>query len=681
MVTVKYVHAAALVLCVAAILAGAPPSWAEAPDLFYEADASAYVRQVYAYAHYDNPALVQARFAGVRTDLLAQGLGALDDATWIRLELFDGSEVVARLERTEGDSEARFLWEGTLEGIPGGRAAFAVVNQTVAGVIEAPGWGLFELRYAGEGVHVLTEIDPASVPACTAGALHEVDAGGATHGGSRDEGSRAEPGVTSKAGSPEIDLLVLYTPASRDAGGGGQGMQSLIDLAIANTNAAYANSGVSQRVRLAGSALVNYTESGNVNTDLNRLTNAGDGYMDEVHGLRNTHGADLVTLLVNTGNGAGVAWIMQSPSSSFQSNAFSVVRHQYAASVYVLAHELGHNMGCAHEPGNGEAGAYSYSRAYAGDSYRTVMYSTSSSQTIPYFSGPSATYNGQATGTNSQNNARALNETASIVAGFRQPAFTVSPSSRNVGNESGVTTFNTQYGGGGSATWRASVLTQGADWVSFPNGSQGTNSQALAVAYAENTTGGQRSATVRFMVTGDISTAVDVTVNQGVCAGPAAPAGVSASDGAFAGFVRVTWNSVGSGAEYRVYRGNSNDPNTASAVSGWLTAASFDDTSAAPPSTGGSLPNGSGCNAAGGFKAPVYHYYWVQARNTCTAGPFSASDRGHRGEAKTTGYAGVMNGDALGAMLAYGFVAGYLVWRRSPHRRRRARSVRAGGSV
>src|SRR5690606_10241686 len=38
---------------------------------------------------------------------------------------------------------------------------------------------------------------------------------------------------------------------------------------------------------------------------------------------------------------------------------------------------------------------------------------------------------------------------------------------------------------------------------------------------------------------------------------PAAPANVSATDGAFADRVAVTWTSGGSGLQYRVWRGNS----------------------------------------------------------------------------------------------------------------------------
>ena len=44
---------------------------------------------------------------------------------------------------------------------------------------------------------------------------------------------------------------------------------------------------------------VQYTESGNMGTDLSRLTSTFDGIMDEVHVLRDTHGADLVMLITD----------------------------------------------------------------------------------------------------------------------------------------------------------------------------------------------------------------------------------------------------------------------------------------------------------------------------------------------------------------------------------------------
>ena len=57
-----------------------------------------------------------------------------------------------------------------------------------------------------------------------------------------------------------------------------------------------------QRVRLVYSGEVNYTEAADFSTDLNRLSNSGDGYLDEVANLRNTYGADLVSLLLRRGN-------------------------------------------------------------------------------------------------------------------------------------------------------------------------------------------------------------------------------------------------------------------------------------------------------------------------------------------------------------------------------------------
>ena len=57
-----------------------------------------------------------------------------------------------------------------------------------------------------------------------------------------------------------IDVMVLYTPAAAAAASGG--ITSLVNNAISIANTTYANSGVTQRLRLVYSGQVNYTESG-----------------------------------------------------------------------------------------------------------------------------------------------------------------------------------------------------------------------------------------------------------------------------------------------------------------------------------------------------------------------------------------------------------------------------------
>ena len=99
-----------------------------------------------------------------------------------------------------------------------------------------------------------------------------------------------------------LEVLVVYTPTARVKAGGMASIVSLINLAVTETNQGYANSSVTPRVHLAGTSEVNYTET-DINTDLYRLSNFDgqktlvDGYMEEVHTLRDTYAADLVVLI------------------------------------------------------------------------------------------------------------------------------------------------------------------------------------------------------------------------------------------------------------------------------------------------------------------------------------------------------------------------------------------------
>ena len=67
--------------------------------------------------------------------------------------------------------------------------------------------------------------------------------------------------------------------------------------AVNNANLSLQNSGVSFRYRMVFLAEISYTESGSSSTDLSRLRSVGDGYLDEVHGLRDYYKADVVSLL------------------------------------------------------------------------------------------------------------------------------------------------------------------------------------------------------------------------------------------------------------------------------------------------------------------------------------------------------------------------------------------------
>lgn len=93
-----------------------------------------------------------------------------------------------------------------------------------------------------------------------------------------------------------------------------------------------------------------YDEANSTSTDLNRLLNNSDDYMDGVHALREVVRADMVMLIVKEASGScGSGFVQRSISPTFESFAFSVVR-QHCASGSTVAHELGHNWGLNHDP-------------------------------------------------------------------------------------------------------------------------------------------------------------------------------------------------------------------------------------------------------------------------------------------------------------------------------------------
>ena len=136
-----------------------------------------------------------------------------------------------------------------------------------------------------------------------------------------------------------IDVAVIYTPAAREAAGGAAEITAEIDLMIAETNEAYATSGVHQRLALVGRSEVRYTET-SAFVDIDRLRDPDDGHLDEAHALRERTGADLVHLIVGDPdyNVCGIAALP---------GAVGITLRDCGGITF--AHELGHNMGLRHD--------------------------------------------------------------------------------------------------------------------------------------------------------------------------------------------------------------------------------------------------------------------------------------------------------------------------------------------
>src|SRR5437868_6105093 len=227
----------------------------------------------------------------------------------VSIPAFDDTTLVVRITKVR-QTAASLEFLGTVNGDDLSSAALVMSRGLVAGTIQTNNHA-YQIRSTGGGNYEVRDIDRSQIQD-EEGAVPEPHPLIA-----KAIAEQAVPAAQLDDGST-IDLLVVYTPAARAQASPSNTADSgpilaEIDLAVAVTNQAYENSGVIQRVRLVGAQEVAYTEvGGNLSTDLGRLSNkdpntgiaiAPDGFLDNVQALRDSLGADVVSLWVVNGGG------------------------------------------------------------------------------------------------------------------------------------------------------------------------------------------------------------------------------------------------------------------------------------------------------------------------------------------------------------------------------------------
>ena len=271
---------------------------------------------------------------------LARGVGVP-----LNLNLATDITIDAVFDTTQA-TQGGYTLSGRVPQLPDSTVVFAVRGSVVAGIVHAAGrvWAVESL---GPGVYAIRRVtEPLS---CSTRPLSEAPAVFPASGrrwttqasGAEDDGS-------------EIDVLVLFTTAVRRRHGFERVLAD-IDLAVAAANTAYADGGAVQRLNLVAAVETSYeesTEHGHAGldsaVDLDRLTKTDDGYLDEVHRLRDQYAADVVYLLYP--GASGRAWVLD-PSGTAGDEAwkgFALGRTQPDLAL-TFTHELGHLMGMLHE--------------------------------------------------------------------------------------------------------------------------------------------------------------------------------------------------------------------------------------------------------------------------------------------------------------------------------------------
>jgi len=222
------------------------------------------------------------------------------------------------------------------------------------------------------------------------------------------------------SGNVTIDIIVAYT--KKAASNYADVKRELIDLSIEEGNESFRMSSLGQvQLRLVHAYETDYVEDGAAHFDhVWRFADKGDGYMDEIHALRDKYKADVAILIVDDPKGCGLATRVYADADE----AFAVVHHECAASTYSLAHEIGHLIGARHDLSLDKMMTpFAYGHGYVnGTKWRDIMSykeSCGGCPRLPVWSSPVVLVRGEPAGTPDLDNARVIREHAARVAAFR----------------------------------------------------------------------------------------------------------------------------------------------------------------------------------------------------------------------------------------------------------------------
>ena len=408
----------------------------------------------------------------------------------IIVDLFDNESYSTTIDRINIDINGTLTIRARIDDYPLGYMLISYTDDNVLGTISIPEKNeRYSIKsFAKTGITILNLIDVEKMDVLDGGPslIPDIDIE------SIKESSKAKSKAKSKNPNDpaNIDIMIVYTPfASAWANTYEGSINNTIAQAMAKAQLALDNSNTHLTLTLVHSALVDYTDSGESSTDLYRLSNWNDGYMDEVHDWREFYGADLVALFSNISDVGGVAWLLQFKTGGRESG-FSVTRIHQASTTYTFIHELGHNMGASHhklqnfQPGPTEwydwpENTWSAGWRWTGTNsvrYCSVMTYEGGEYfddglghvSVPYFSNPNISYQGVATGHAADgDNARTIREVKHVIADYTESVVgypTVSTSS-----VSAITGLSTISGGNVTSEGDSPVIAKGLVWSRYKN--------------------------------------------------------------------------------------------------------------------------------------------------------------------------------------------------------------------
>ncbi|RMG86936.1 MAG: T9SS C-terminal target domain-containing protein [Bacteroidetes bacterium] len=377
-------------------------------------------------------ALTENQLRFVEGGFVKTNAAVLQSGQSITLQLPGEKPVILSPEKRTWRNNGRLIWKARDEAARL-TAIFVVHNDLVTGSVTI-GQNMYRIYPLGEGLHYIQSLGDVETEGCGMEvAPTKPDPHKAPREANENPDIPDDPAVENFAGGEcKIRVLVAYTNAVDAAAAD---ILSTIELYIEQYNDANANSLVGHEIELARAVEVNYAESfsgathpdhsnwTSVPVDLLRFQNPSDGFMDNVHSLRNLYDADMCVLMTtNLAGWGGYAYDYAPPASK---SFCAVVWNNGIPQTF--AHELGHLLGMHHDTFvDGSSGYYhGYIDLSGPTTFRTIMsYSNACGATpcpvIDYWSNPYVYYFGNVTGsTSTHNNARVSREHDHIIAKYQ----------------------------------------------------------------------------------------------------------------------------------------------------------------------------------------------------------------------------------------------------------------------